>query len=265
MKGQQGYMPRHTFQVRLCSNSPVSTTAPSAVEEKATVKESFSWREKLLVWLVTWIGYLAIRLIGPTLRYQVSVEAGGPAEGSIHPGIYVFWHRCVFPATYHFRERGIVVMTSRSLDGEYIARIIEKFGYGAARGSSSRGGVRALLAMHRDIEAGRTVAFTIDGPRGPRYVAKPGPVLLARNTQVAIMAFHIAVERAWILKTWDGFIVPKPFSRALVRIGRLIHVPRDANSAALGQFHAEMQATLERIRDSADENVGTRSSPAVSE
>jgi lysophospholipid acyltransferase (LPLAT)-like uncharacterized protein len=240
---------------QVCSNKLVSTTAPTVVE-KTPAQESLSLREKLLVWLVTWVGYLAIRLIAPTLRYSVSVEEGGPAEGNVYPGIYVFWHRCVFTATYHFRDRGIVVMTSRSLDGEYIARIIEKFGYGAARGSSSRGGVRALLAMHRDIEANRTVAFTIDGPRGPRYVAKPGPVLLARNTQVAIMPFHIAVERAWTLNTWDAFVVPKPFSRAMVRIGRLVHVPRDADSAALDRFHAEMQATLERIRDYADENVG---------
>jgi lysophospholipid acyltransferase (LPLAT)-like uncharacterized protein len=242
---------------RICSNKAVSTTAPSAVDEKAPAEGTFSLRERLLVWLITWLGYFAIRLIAPTLRYEVSVEEGGPPEGNVHPGIYVFWHRCVFTATHHFRHRGIVVMTSRSLDGEYIARIIEKFGYGAARGSSTRGGVRALLAMHRDIEAGRTVAFTIDGPRGPRYVAKPGPVLLARNTQVPIMPFHISVERAWTLNTWDGFVVPRPFSRALVRIGKLIHVPRNADSGALERFHAEMQATLERIRDYADENVRT--------
>lgn len=233
----------------------MSTSAPSAVDEKAPTQEGFSLRERLLVWLVTWVGYFAIRLIAPTLRYTVSVEEGGPPEGNVQPGIYVFWHRCVFTATHHFRNRGIVVMTSRSLDGEYIARIIEKFGYGAARGSSTRGGVRALLAMHRDIEAERTVAFTIDGPRGPRYVAKPGPVLLARNTQVPIMPFHIAVERAWTLNTWDGFVVPKPFSRAVVRIGKLIRVPAALESAALDRFHAEMQATLERVRDDADKNV----------
>ena len=240
---------------RMCSNSGVGATTRSAVEEKVEAKETFAWHEKLLIWALTWIGYVAIRLIAPTLRYRVSVEDGGPLEGNVHPGIYVFWHRCVFTATHHFRKRGIVVMTSRSLDGEYIARIIEKFGYGAARGSSSRGGVRALLAMHRDIDAGRTVAFTIDGPRGPRYVAKPGPVLLARNTQVPIMPFHISVERAWVLDTWDAFVVPKPFSRALVRIGKLINVAAGADSAALEGFHAEMQSTLERIRDYADENV----------
>jgi lysophospholipid acyltransferase (LPLAT)-like uncharacterized protein len=233
----------------------MTTSAPSVLDEK-TAEASLSRRERILVWLLSWVGYVAIRLIGPTLRYTVSVEEGGPPEGNVHPGIYVFWHRCVFAGTYHFRKRGIVVMTSRSLDGEYIARIIERFGYGAARGSSSRGGVRALLGMHRDIEAGHTVAFTIDGPRGPRYVAKPGPVLLARNTQVPIMPFHIGLERAWVLKTWDAFMIPKPFSRALVRIGRLIHVPSSSDSAALERFHAEMQATLERIRDYAEVQVG---------
>jgi lysophospholipid acyltransferase (LPLAT)-like uncharacterized protein len=240
----------------MCSNNIVSTSAPSVLDEKNSTDREFSLREKLVVWLVSLAGYVAIRLIAPTLRFEVSVEDGGPPEGNVRPAIYVFWHRCVFSATHHFRDRDIVVMTSRSLDGEYIARIIEKFGYSAARGSSSRGGVRALLALHRDIDAGRTVAFTIDGPRGPRYVAKPGPVLLARNTRAPIMAFHIAVERAWVLKTWDGFVVPKPFSRALVRIGKLIHVPPGADSASMERFHAEMQATLERIRDYADANVG---------
>jgi lysophospholipid acyltransferase (LPLAT)-like uncharacterized protein len=233
----------------------VSSSAPRFLDEKTAAQENLRLRDRFLVWLLTWAGYLAIRLIGPTLRYTVSIEEGGPAEGHVNPGIYVFWHRCVFSGTYHFRNRGIVVMTSRSIDGEYIARIIEKFGYGAARGSSSRGGVRALLAMHRDIEAGRTVAFTIDGPRGPRFVAKPGPVLLARNTQVAIMPFHIAVQRAWVLNTWDAFVIPLPFSRALVRIGKLIHVPPAADSAAMERYHAEMQTTLERIRDYAEENV----------
>ena len=240
----------------ICSNNGVSTSAPSVLEETSTDKQ-FSLREKLIIWLVSLAGYVAIRLIAPTLRFEVSVEEGGPPEGNVRPAIYVFWHRCVFSATHHFRNRDIVVMTSRSLDGEYIARIIEKFGYGAARGSSSRGGVRALLALHRDIDAGRTVAFTIDGPRGPRYIAKPGPVLLARNTRAPIMAFHIAVERAWILKTWDAFVVPKPFSRALVRIGKLIQVPPGADAATMERFHAEMQATLERIRDYAEANVGT--------
>jgi lysophospholipid acyltransferase (LPLAT)-like uncharacterized protein len=159
--------------------SATSTTTPADAKREPT---GFSLRQRIVLWLVSKIGYLAIRLIGPTLRFTESIEDGGPEKTHIDPGIMVFWHRCVFPATFFYRKRGIAVMTSQSFDGEYIARIIERFGFSAPRGSSSRGGVRALLGMHKIIDQGLSVAFTIDGPRGPMYVAKPGPVLLARNT-----------------------------------------------------------------------------------
>jgi hypothetical protein len=222
--------------------------------------ESFTLGQRLALWAITWAGWLLVRLIGPTLRYRVSIEEGGPPDEWVCPVVYVFWHRCVLPATYHFRDRQIAVMTSSSFDGEYIARIIEKFGYRAVRGSSTRGGVRALLGMHTEIEQGRSVAFTIDGPRGPRYVAKPGPVLLARNAGAPVMAFHTAVERAWVLNSWDRFMIPKPFSRVLLRVSRLIQVPPQADSAALERFHGEMQAALDRARQAAEAEVGQTSS-----
>jgi lysophospholipid acyltransferase (LPLAT)-like uncharacterized protein len=212
-------------------------------------------RQRIALWFVSNLGYLAIRLIGPTLRFTVSIEEGGPEKPHFDPSILVFWHRCVFPATHFFRERGMAVMTSQSFDGEYIARIIERFGYSAPRGSSSRGGVRALLSMHKVIDQDLSVAFTIDGPRGPMYVAKPGPVLLARNTHAPICCFYIAVEKAWVLKSWDQFMIPKPFSKAFVRIAKLIHVPAETGSAGLGEYHAEMQATLDRIRHYAEEQL----------
>src|SRR5215470_330478 len=180
-------------------------TPPVAREEAEVEAASFSLRQRVLLWLVTWAGTLFIRLIGPTLKYTVSIEEGGPPSEFLKTAVYVFWHRCTIAACYHFRERQIAVMTSRSFDGEYIARIISHFGYEPVRGSSSRGGVRALLGMHRVIDAGRAVAFTIDGPRGPMYVAKPGPVLLARNTETPIVAFHIAAEKCWELNSWDRF------------------------------------------------------------
>ena len=142
-------------------------------------------------------------------------------------------------------------MTSRSFDGEYIARIIERFGFEAVRGSSSRGGVRALLGMHTIVEEGRVAAFTIDGPRGPVYVAKPGPVLLARNTGVPIRCFYVGVKDAWVLNSWDRFIIPKPFTRAHIRWSAPIAVPRDTDSATAQRYHSEMQAALERVRDEA--------------
>src|SRR5438552_5230157 len=121
---------------------------PENADTPAPRAETFTLRQRLLIFLLTWLGYLGIRLIGPTLRWSVSSEDGGPVgDEPGMPFIYTFWHRCVFLATYRLRGRGMVVMTSSSFDGEYIAPIIEKFGYGTVRGYSTRGGVRALLAL----------------------------------------------------------------------------------------------------------------------
>jgi len=209
-----------------------------------------------MIWLITWAAYLAIRLIGPTLRNSVSSEEGAVPDFEARPLIYAFWHRCVFAATFMWRNRHIRVMTSQSFDGEYIARIIRKFGFVPVRGSSNRGAVSALLGMRRQVEQGWTAVFTIDGPRGPRYVAKPGPVLLARATGVPLTAFHTAVENAWVLNTWDAFMIPKPFSRTLTRVSRQILVPADADEAQSERFHAELQTSLDRVREYAEANVG---------
>jgi lysophospholipid acyltransferase (LPLAT)-like uncharacterized protein len=184
------------------------------------------------------------------------VEEGAPQELGTGRVIYPFWHRCVIPACYAWQGRNIRVMTSQSFDGEYIARIISKFGFVPVRGSSTRGGRRAILGMKEALEKGHTVAFTIDGPRGPRYIAKPGPVLLAQITGAPICAFHIAVEKAWVLKTWDALIIPKPFSRTLTRVSRQIYVPMGESEESTEKYYKEMQSALERVRDFARAHVG---------
>lgn len=157
-------------------------------------------------------------------------------------------------------------MSSNSYDGEYMGRIIQKFGFVAVKGSSSRNAVRALLGLRRALEEGWTVAFTLDGPRGPRYKVKPGPVALARSSGVPMTMFHMAVDRAWVLNTWDRLIIPKPFSRVLVRFGRLISVPADATDAELASFQQQLQDSLDRVREYAEANVnkvGTRNFLAI--
>ena len=154
-----------------------------------------------------------------------------------------------------WRKLGIAVMVSRSFDGEYIARIIEKFGFVAVRGSSSRGGSAALREMRKELERGAAVAFTIDGPRGPKYVAKPGPVLLARSSGLPMAAFYVALSDAWVLKTWDEFMIPKPFSKALARLSAKVQVPAQANDRQIRDFHGLLQQALERVTRFAEENV----------
>jgi len=209
--------------------------------------------QRLQIGVASWLAAAVVGLIGRTLRMTITFEEGSiPGLHKISPGIYPFWHRCVLPATWLFRNRGIGVLTSLSRDGEYIARVIRRFGYLPVRGSSSRGGQRGLLEMETMVKAGGAAAFTIDGPRGPRYVAKKGPVVLSRLTGVPITAFYVAVEKRWVLKTWDAMVIPRPFSRAYVRVAKNISVPPDADDAALDQHRTEMQAALERVTEFAE-------------
>ena len=182
----------------------------------------------------------------------MSWEDGSPKSLAERPYVYSFWHNCMIEAMYWCRDLQVRVMSSDSFDGEYTGRIMQKFGFVKVRGSSSKGAVRALLGMRRELEKGWTVAFTIDGPRGPRYVAKPGPVVLSKGTGAPMVAFHIAFDRAWVLNTWDKAMIPKPFCRALMRVSRAIPVPPDGDQE---QYFAQLQAALDRVRVFAEENV----------
>lgn len=238
-------------------NHPVTRKTQSKGDDST----GFTVRQRLALFFISWIGFLAIRIICATMKFQVTrddcsahndvPESAWPPPRCIAP----FWHRAVFPATFYYGRRGIAVMTSRSFDGEYIARIIEKFGFKAVRGSSSRGAISALLGMLDVVNANRIAAFTIDGPRGPRYVAKPGPVLLARKTGAPICCFYVAVDRAWVLKSWDAFVIPKPFSRAHIHWSAPIFVPSDASEAEQQEFQQSMQESLEHARLTAEERV----------
>ena len=231
----------------------------NSVEESspAAVDRRFTFGERVRLTLITLASTLLIRLIGPTLRYSFIAEPGCVSDsyGSAPASIWCFWHRCVIPACYRFRGQKIAVMTSRSFDGEYIARIIRNFGFIPVRGSSSRGAVGALIGMRRELEQDHVVAFTIDGPRGPRYVAKPGPILLAKKTGISVSCFYVHVERAWVLNSWDRMMIPKPFSRAVIYASSPISVPADATDEQMAAFHQQMQETLERCRVSAEQVI----------
>jgi lysophospholipid acyltransferase (LPLAT)-like uncharacterized protein len=242
-------------------SSPSGAVEPE--QRAAAATRRFSLRQRILLWIISWASYLAISLIGPTLRYSISWEdppslPGAPYEKSV---IYSFWHRAVFASAWLWRKTGIAVMVSRSFDGEYIARTIQKLGYVAVRGSSSRGGASALLVMKSQLEKGVPVVFTIDGPRGPKYVAKPGPVLLSRASQLPMVAFYIALSDAWVLNTWDALMIPHPFSKALVRVSARMQVPSEADEAQMAAFHEQLQAALERVTRFAEEHVSEVGSP----
>ena len=230
------------------STQPIAEKQLTPDDEVST--QRFTFKQRASLFFISIVGSLVVRLIGSTLRTSFSYEPGSEKEPRPGACIYPFWHRCIIPATYIFRNMDIAVMTSRSFDGEYIARIIEHFGFIPVRGSSSRGALGALRGMQRALEAGYKAAFTIDGPRGPRFVAKSGPVLLSRNSAIDIVAFYIAPERAWVLNTWDKLIVPKPFSRLHVVWSSPVKVPPGAD---LHRVLSEMQSALERVQKRAEE------------
>jgi hypothetical protein len=233
----------------------VTEATTTTHEPAAATTPRFTLGQRIALRLIIAAGYCLIRLIGPTLRICVSREEGAQPTVGQRPLVLNFWHAGIIPATYIFRDCGIRVMSSNSYDGEYMGRIIRKFGFVAVKGSSSRHAVRALLGLRRALKEGWSVAFSIDGPRGPRYKVKPGPVTLARSSTAPLATFHIAVKSAWVLNTWDRLIIPKPFSRTLIRFGKLIPVPEDATDEQLDLYQQELQNSLDRIREFAEANV----------
>jgi hypothetical protein len=208
----------------------------------------YSAKDRLLIRMADLVFFVLIKLIGGTTRWEVDGwENWEAASSGGQIPIYTFWHNQVFLATHFWQRRRIVVMTSQSFDGEYIARFIKRFGYGAARGSSTRGGTGAIVEMVRLMRAGCPTAFTIDGPKGPPYVAKMGAVLLAKKTGQPILPFTITARRFWEAKSWDRFQVPAPFTRALVSIAEPIYVAADADQEALEAKRDELQKALDEI------------------
>jgi lysophospholipid acyltransferase (LPLAT)-like uncharacterized protein len=165
--------------------------------------------------------------------------------------IFAFWHGRILAATLYFRDRGIVVITSENFDGEWIARIIRRFGYDTARGSTSRGGARALAQLRRDMRAGRPAAFTIDGPRGPNRVAQPGAIWLASAAGQPIIPFHIEASSSWTVKSWDRHQVPKPGSDVAIAIGDPIDVPAGADEEVIETYRQELERRLARLEEQA--------------
>jgi hypothetical protein len=215
------------------------------------------WR-RMQIPIIASVVIAIIRVLGPTLRFEKLGREpyDRPSPGDV-PVISAFWHRCIISSTWFWRNRGIVVMNTTNFDGQWTRRVIEHFGFGTAQGSSTRGGLRGLAVMARRLDEGLDTAFTIDGPRGPRYVAKPGPVILARKTGRRIYVYHIGVEKAFILeKAWDKMAIPHLWSRAVIVSAPLITVSPDADAEELQRKQAEMQSALERVRDVAESWFG---------
>jgi lysophospholipid acyltransferase (LPLAT)-like uncharacterized protein len=194
------------------------------------------------------------RVVGPTLRYEV---LGWQHIDRVHAQnrrcVYSFWHQTIFLAMWWWRHRGVVAMTSANFDGQILGRALQRLGFDTTFGSSSRGGLRGLAVLAKQLHQGHDVAFAADGPRGPRFLAKPGPIILARRSGCPIVAFHLFAERARVFdKAWDLFQLPRLFSRVVLVIGPAIEVPDESGREAIERKQAELQGSLERARTTAE-------------
>jgi hypothetical protein len=218
------------------------------------------------------VGAIVFRLLGATLKFEDIGAPGTHADDHPETRVYCLWHRSLLSIAHHFRKRRIAILISPSFDGELIAAMIDRVGYTPVRGSSSRGGAAGLLGMQRTLEATNGTrcnyaAFTSDGPRGPVYHAKPGGVKLAQQVGGGVGIFYAAPDRAWTLKSWDGFLIPKPFSTIV--IGWQPPVPVESLSAALREdeeadgkswepARLAVEQALERARQDVEEHIARK-------
>jgi lysophospholipid acyltransferase (LPLAT)-like uncharacterized protein len=215
-----------------------------------------TWRDsrsrRLQARLIATAGYRLVAALGGTLRWKTEgLEHFEATFANGHQPIMAFWHGRILPATYYFRRRGIVVMTSENFDGEWIAGIIERFGYGTARGSTSRGGMRALIQLKRELAQGHPAGFTVDGPRGPARVAQMGAVWLSKATRHPVLPFHLEADRYWTLRSWDRTQIPTPFATVALVVGEPFTVASDATDAALDEARVMLEERLHSLESRA--------------
>jgi len=190
------------------------------------------------------LGAIAVRLLVATLRVRREEATVAPLWAARTPLIYATWHGRLLLLPCLYGRRGAHTLTSRSRDGELVARWIRRFGLVPVRGSSSRGGADAVRSLARAIQAGREVVVVPDGPRGPREVLKPGVIALARLSGAPIVPVAVGASREWRVHSWDEFRIPQPFARCVVRFGEPIHVGRAADRAGEEAARKEVEAAL---------------------
>lgn len=201
-------------------------------------------------------GAAVIRAIATTWRiHRVDAHYGDEARAIGPNVIWVFWHGRLLPLLQAHRNEGIHVLASRHRDGEMLGRVIRHFGYGHVRGSSTRGGARAIRELAAVIDGGNDIALTIDGPVGPIHVAKPGAVQVAKLTGAPIVPLTSASVRHKEFSSWDRFQLPHPFTRVQVRYGPPITVPPEADDIAVEAARRNVEDTLNAITAESDRDL----------
>ncbi|PJZ81574.1 lysophospholipid acyltransferase family protein [Leptospira meyeri] len=203
-------------------------------------------KRRFLVWFLPLIVVWFQRLIGFTSRFRfLTNEHYEELFKNKKPFIYSIWHTNVLYSPYLHRGKNVAVLISESKDGDYINQVVHRFGNTSIRGSSSKGGSKALKAVIQHLKKGLPAAFTPDGPRGPAFIVQPGIIAAAQVTQVPIVPFHYECSRQWILeKAWDKHRVPKPFTTFVVSYGEPISVPRDLNEEEFEAIRLKVEEAM---------------------
>lgn len=209
---------------------------------------NYDFKQRLVIRIAGVLIYGLIWMVGKTMRFETdAADYRSHADSKLSVPIICGWHDRLFAGAYYFRDRGLVVMSSISFDAEYTARVIQRFGFGIIKGSSTRGGARALVEMVRAMKTGIPMLFTIDGPRGPRYEAKPGPPLLAKLTGCPILPISIEAKQYFTVGSWDKAQIPFPFTRAKVFVSEPIFISPNADDAELEQKRLDLQNALDSL------------------
>lgn len=216
--------------------------------------------DRLLVTLAPGAAHWAVRGLAETLRVsEIGTEHVAPFWERAASLIYAIWHgRILMIPCIYARSNRVHVMASRSRDGELEARFLKRFGFEVVRGSTTRGGSEALRSLVQALRRGLEAAVAPDGPLGPRYVVQPGIVTLARLSEVPIIPLTFSAAPAWRLRSWDEFLVPKPFARGVVSFGPPLRVPRRSDRTEQEALRKQLESTLRTLTWQADARVCSR-------
>jgi lysophospholipid acyltransferase (LPLAT)-like uncharacterized protein len=218
---------------------------------------TLSRRQRFEAAAIAALGTPVVEALGATYTWRASgAHHVDDVRGAGRQPILALWHGRILAATLYFRDRGVVAMTSENFDGEWVARLMRRFGYHAARGSTSRGGARALVQLRRELASGYPAAFTVDGPRGPARIAQPGAVWLASATGHPIVPFHIEAADFWTVRSWDRHQVPKPGTTVAIAIGEPMFVPPQLEQSAIEEERLRLEQTLQALEGEAMRLLG---------
>ncbi len=211
-------------------------------------------RDKVFLFLASWIGPVLIYFLGKTLKIEwVGKENLDIIKKEKKPVIYAFWHGRMLILVYSHRKLKAHVLISQHRDGEYIARIINRLGFVPVRGSTTRGGTKAIFEMCEKTAYGYDVGVTPDGPKGPGFQVQPGTIYIAQRSGMPILPITNSAEHRWTLPTWDRFIIPKPFSKTVIMLGKPIYVSAESTSEELEKIRTNLERQLTELTQKADD------------